>query len=143
MFNLSRWLAPVVLAAGVGILGLAPGAAHANDGDDLVRVLVNAADVIFSNGQPYYQDDYRNNRRGHSNRLKVVRDNRGNTRYYRSNPRRTDRDVKCNKHGKCHVRTTYYDPRYDRDRNRYRGRHDYNDRRYYSQSNRGWGDHDH
>lgn len=138
MSNLFRWLAPVALAAGIGLAALAPVPAHANDGDDLVRVLVNAADVIFSNGQPYYQDDYRNNRRGYNNRLTVVRDNRGNPRYYRSSPRHNDRNVKCNKHGKCKVKATYYDPRYDRDRDRsrYRGRNDHDSRRYYSRSYR-------
>ncbi|MGY1425846.1 hypothetical protein [Lysobacter sp. A289] len=140
MSNLFRWLTPVALAAGIGLSALAPVPAHANGGDDLVRVLVNAADVIFNNGHAYYQDDYRNNRRGANNRLIVVRDNRGNPRYYRnsyrSSPRNNARDVKCNKHGKCKVKATYYDPRYDRDRSRYRARNDRDSRRYYSRSYR-------
>ncbi|WP_222565355.1 hypothetical protein [Novilysobacter antarcticus] len=130
MSNLSRWLAPLVIAAGFGTMALAPTAARAAGGDDLIRVLVDVADVVLRGDQPYY----RNGNYGYNDRLIVVRDNRGQPRYYRDVPRRMyvnnyrpspayrDRDVKCNKHGKCKVKTqtTYYDPRYDRDR---RGKH--------------------
>lgn len=152
MSILSRWLAPIALAASFGVLGLTPAPAHAQSGDDLVRVIVDVADVIFRSGQPYY----RNGNYGYNDRLIVVRDNRGHARYYRNMPRNyrfnayrpvpppayrgngyaNNHNVKCNKHGKCQASTRYYDPRYDRDRN-HRGpdRHDRrgpdrDDRRY-------------
>lgn len=147
MSILSRWLAPIALAASFGVLGLTPAPAHAQNGDDLVRVIVDVADVIFRSGQPYY----RNGNYGHNDRLIVVRDNRGHARYYRNMPRNyrvnayrpapppahhgnwrgNNHNVKCNKHGKCQAR--YYDPRYDRDRNpsHHRGP-DRHDRRYSS-----------
>lgn len=125
MTTLSRWLAPLVFAAGFSTLALAPVTARADSSDDLVRVLVDVADVVLRGNQPYYRDgNY-----GYNDRLIVVRDNRGQSRYYRNVPRshyarnyrdgpsrshRSGRDVKCNKHGKCKV--TYYDPRHDRDR---------------------------
>lgn len=136
MTTLSRWLAPLVFAAGFGMLALTPTTARADSGDDLVRVLVDVADVVLRGNQPYY----RNGNYGYNDRLIVVRDNRGQPRYYRDVPRsqyvrnyrggsswnhRNDRDVKCNKHGKCKVKATYYDPRYDRDRRN--GRHRWND----------------
>jgi hypothetical protein len=38
--------------------------------------------------------------------------------------------VKCNKHGKCKSKVSYYDPRHDRDRNHWRDRdHRYGGRR--------------
>lgn len=144
MSNLSRWLAPLVIAAGFGTMGLAPSTARADSGDDLVRVLVDVADVVLRGEQPYY----RNGNYGYNDRLIVVRDDRGHPRYYRNVPRRAyvnnyghsrygrssgyrghgEREVKCNKHGKCKVKTqtTYYDPRYDRDR-RGRRHHDWDD----------------
>lgn len=145
MSILSRWLAPITLAAGLGIAGLAPLPAQAQSGDDLVRVIVDVADVIVRGGQPYYR--YGNY--GYNDRLIVVRDYRGRPSYYRNVPRHYrngppygvahgyyrngpgSRDVKCNKHGRCEVRTTYYDARHDRDRydDRRRRDRDY-DRRY-------------
>lgn len=139
MSNLSRWLAPLVIAAGFGTMALAPSTARADSGDDLIRVLVDVADVVLRGDQPYY----RNGNYGYNDRLIVVRDDRGRPRYYRDVPRRSyanhyrrapayrghgDRDVKCNKHGKCKVKTqtTYYDPRYDRDR-RGKRRHRWDD----------------
>ena len=138
--TLSRWLAPVVLAAGFGGMAMMPAPAHAQSGDDLVRVLVDVADVMFRSGTPYYR--HGNYDRG--DRLIVVNDRYGRPVYYRQVRRGHDdrhdryrnygqyrssqvrRDVKCNKHGKCKAK--YYDPRYDRDRyNRY-DRHDRNDR---------------
>ncbi|MGQ4582471.1 hypothetical protein [Lysobacter sp. F60174L2] len=137
--TLSRWLAPVVLAAGFGGMAMMPAPAHAQSGDDLVRVLVDVADVMFRSGTPYY----RHGNYGRNDRLVVVRDRYGRPVYYRQVRRGHDnhdryrnygqyrssqvrRNVKCNKHGKCTAK--YYDPRYDRDRyNRY-DRHDRNDR---------------
>ncbi|MBB1061202.1 hypothetical protein [Marilutibacter spongiae] len=133
MTILPRWLIPTALAAGLGIASLLPAPARASD--DLVRVLVDIADVVYHSGQPYY----RHGNYGRYDRVIVVRDPRGYRRYYRDVPRYMYRpgppqrvvyrypavryDRKCNPHGKCKVH--YYDPRHD-DR-RYRDRHD---RRY-------------
>ena len=138
--TLPRWLAPVVLAAGFGVFAMAPAPAQAQSSQDIARVIVDVADVIFRSGQPYY----RHGNYGHNDRLIVVRDRYGRPTYYRqvnrayrpgppygvahgyyrNGPGNTR--VKCNKHGKCKAK--YYDPRYDRDRyNRY-DRHDRNDR---------------
>lgn len=150
MALMSRWLAPALLATGLGVAALAPTSAHAQSGDELVRVIVDVADVIMRGNQPYY----RHGAYGHDDRLVVARDRYGRPVYYRQVPNpnhraaygygygrdRHDlrRSTKCNKHGKCKVE--YYDPRYDRrhDRARYdgyhgRGRYDdrYDDRRYY------------
>lgn len=143
MSTLSRWLAPAVLAIGFGGMAMMPAPAHAQSGDDLVRVLVDVADVMFRSGTPYYR--HGNYDRG--DRLIVVRDRYGRPIYYRQVRRdyrdqhrdhwdrydrgrydrvrytRSYRDVKCNKHGKCKVK--YYDPRHDRDRY---DRHDRRDR---------------
>lgn len=151
MALLSRWLAPAVLATGLGLAGFAPTAAHAQSGDELVRVIVDVADVIMRGGQPYY----RHGNYGYNDRLVVVRDRYGRPVYYRqaprtgyydyrtryntpryTTPRYTSQRTRCNKNGKCKVE--YYDPRYDRrhdDRysrwdNRHNRWHDRNDRRY-------------
>lgn len=133
--TLARMFAPAVIAAGLGSAALmAPSAASAQSADELVRVLVNVADVVMRGGQPYYRyGDY-----GYDDRLIVQRDRYGNPVYYRMAPRggydagyrngppygnaygyyrngpvtAGQRNVKCNKHGKCKVE--YYDPRYDR-----------------------------
>ncbi|MGH8083976.1 MAG: hypothetical protein ACREPV_01695 [Lysobacter sp.] len=148
MTILSRWLAPVVLAAGLGGgMAMTPAPAHAQGGDDLVRVLVDVADVMFRSGTPYYS----HGNYGHDDRLIVVRDRYGRPVYYRQVRRGHDnynryrnygqyrshqvRSSKCNKHGKCKVK--YYDPRYDRDRY---DRHDRNDR--YRWQARRWRDRD-
>lgn len=147
--SLSRWLAPAVVAAGLGIAALSPVPARAQSGDDLVRVLVDVADVVLRGGTPYYRyGDY-----GYDDRLIVVGDRYGRPVYYRQVPRHyrydnrydyrygntrdvsRNRHVKCNSHGKCKV--TYYDPRYDRDRYRYDRRYD---NRYYSYDRRRWDD---
>ncbi|MFC3551389.1 hypothetical protein ACFOLC_10245 [Lysobacter cavernae] len=146
---LSRWLAPIVLAAGFGVVALSPGTARANDGDELARVIVDVADVIFRSGTPYYRhSDY-----GYNDRLVVARDRYGRPIYYRNVYRNgppygnaygyyrngPGRHGKCNHHGKC--KTQYYDARYDRRYdNRYYGydrydRHDY-------RGDRRWRDHD-
>ena len=140
MMSLSRYLAPAVLAASLGVAAIAaPAPAHAQS-DDLVRVLVSVADVVMRGNTPYYrQGDY-----GYDDRLVMQRDRYGRPTYYRYVPRQTynrsgppygnaygynrnrgypvtgQRDVKCNKHGKCKVE--YYDSRYDRD-----GRHSRDD----------------
>ena len=128
MASITRWIAPAVLAAGLGLAGLVPAAAHAQSGDQLARVIVDVADVMFRSGQPYY----RHGNYGHDDRLVVVRDRWGRPTYYRQVPQRVayrpgppygqahgyyangpgSRNVKCNKNGRCEVK--YYDPRYDR-----------------------------
>lgn len=145
---LSRWFAPAVLAAGLGIAAMAPTPARADD--DWARVIVDVADVIYHGGYPYYRHD-----RGYRDRLIVVHDYRGRPSYYRrvyragppygnaygywNGPSRG----KCNKHGRC--TTHYYDARYDHryDRRYYYDRHhrDRYDRddRYYD---RRWRDRD-
>jgi hypothetical protein len=134
--SLSRYFAPAVLAASLGFAAAAvPAPAQAQSTDMMMRVLVEAADVVLRGGQPYYRSgDY-----GYNDRLVVERDRYGNPVYYRQVPRQGNygppygnayghprnrvapvtggqRNVKCNKNGKCKVE--YYDPRYDRD-----GRH--------------------
>lgn len=126
MSTASRWLAPTLLAAGLGIAALSPAPVHAQSGDQLVRVLVDVADVVLRGNTPYYRNgDY-----GYDDRLIVERNRRGEPVYYRQvlrSDRNTppygnaygyygdapNRRTKCNKHGKCKV--TYYDPRHDRD----------------------------
>lgn len=145
---LTRWFAPVVLAAGLGAAALVPTPARA---DDWARVIVDVADVIYHGGYPYYRYD-----RGYRDRLVVVHDYRGRPSYYRRVYRagppygnaygywNAPGRGKCNKHGKCV--TQYYDARYDHrydrayyDRGRYDrtsysrdryDRHDRYDRRY-------------
>ena len=140
MSTLSRWIAPAVLAAGLGMAALSPTTAHAQSGDDLVRVIVDVADVVLRSGTPYY----RNSDYGYNDRLTVERDRYGRPVYYRqvaNNYRNAppygnaygyqrnadSRKVKCNKHGKCTA--TYYDARHDRDGGR---QDDHYDDRYYS-----------
>ena len=151
MTTLSRWLAPAALAVGLGLGTIAP--AQAQSQDDLIRVLVNVADVVFRGSTPYYrQGDYSND-----DRLVVQRDRYGRPVYYRSMPRsqyygsngnnngyydngysnnngysngrdhdNSSRQVKCNKHGKCKVE--YYDSRYDRNGRNDQVRYDRNGR---------------
>ena len=141
MISLSRYLAPAVLAASLGVAAVAAPAPAQAQSDDLVRVLVDVADVVLRSGQPYYRyGDY-----GYDDRLVMQRDRYGRPVYYRYVPYgynarhsqpygnaygyrgkdndRYYRDVDCNKHGKCKVE--YYDARYDRD-----GRHRYGNVRY-------------
>ena len=150
MMSLTRYLVPVALAASLGVAAIvAPAPAQAQS-DDLVRVLVNVADVVLRGNQPYYRyGDY-----GYDDRLVMQRDRYGRPVYYRYVPYgynarhsqpygnaygyrgkdndRYYRDVDCNKHGKCKV--SYYDPRYDRN-----DRYDRRDRYY---DGRRWRDHD-
>lgn len=129
--HVSKFLAPSVLAAALG-MGFAMPAPQAQAQDNLTRVLVDIADVVFQSGSPYYR--YGNY--GQYDRLVVQRDPYGRPVYYRYVPQgynarysppygnaygyrgkdhdnRYYRDVDCNKHGKCKV--TYYDNRYERD----------------------------
>ena len=131
--SVSRFVAPAVLAAALGFAAIAaPAPAQAQSSDELVRVLVNVADVVMRGNTPYYRyGDY-----GYNDRLIAQRDRYGRVVYYRDVPRVNYRTqyrpgapygnayahypirpvaapqrVKCNKHGKC--KTTYYDPRHD------------------------------
>ncbi len=137
--SLSRYLAPAILAASLGVAAVAaPAPAQAQSSNDLVRVLVNVADVVMQGNQPYY----RGGEYGYNDRLIAQRDRYGRVVYYRNVPRAeyrngppygnaygyyrnrpvsADRNLKCNKHGKC--KSAYYDPRYDRD-----NRHDEHER---------------
>lgn len=149
MTMLSRWLAPAVLATGLGVAGLSPAPAQAQDADDWVRVIVDVADVIYRSGHPYYRyGDY-----GYGDRLVVVHDRYGRPTYYRNVPRGYragppsgkahgywrngpgSRDtVRCDNRGRC--TSKYYDARYDR---RYDNRYDnryYGDR--YDRRDRYW-----
>jgi hypothetical protein len=159
MAPMTRWIAPAILAAGLGFGAMAaPAPVQAQD--ELTRVLVDIADVVLRGGQPYY----RHGNYGYDDRLIVVRDRYGRPTYYRRVPAHEvynrsrsgppygvahgyyrhgpgsrdfppgSRQVKCNKHGKCKVE--YYDPRYDRDAYRY-SRYD---RRYDRRDRRGWDD---
>ena len=76
--SLMGWVAPAVLAAGLGFGAIAP--VHAQD--SLSRVLVNVADVVFNNGTPYDRyGDY-----GSNDRLTTGRDAYGRPVYYRQSP---------------------------------------------------------
>jgi len=142
MSTLTRWITPLVLAVGFGGAALAP--AHAQSGDQLARVIVDVADVIFRGGDPYY----RGGQYGHDDRLVVSRDRHGRPVYYREVPRHVrsgppygnaygyhgnapgqqkHNKVKCDKHGRCEIKGKrhFYDPRYDtqrRDDDRYSDR---------------------
>lgn len=138
----ARWLAPAALAAALGVAALAPTPAKAQSAD-LVRSIVDIADVVMRGNQPYYRHgDY-----GSDDRLVMSRDRYGRPVYYRvanngyddrydrygngyarSAPpygravgyhanRGMQQRTKCNKNGKC--KTEYYDPRHDS--RRYRG----------------------
>lgn len=146
--SLSRYFTPAVLAASLGLAAVAAPAPALAQSSDLVRVLVDVADVVMRGNTPYYRNgDY-----GYDDRLIAQRDQYGRVVYYRNVPRSQHygnnpyygnrqppygnaygyyrnapvtgtRAVKCNKHGKCKVE--YYDPRYDRD-----GRYGSNNARY-------------
>lgn len=133
-----RWLAPAALALGLGAASLAaPQTARADD--ELVRVIVDVADVIFRGGTPYY----RHGGYGPHDRLVIVHDRYGRPHYYRyvdhdryDRYDRYDRGYRygppygrahghygkrgkyrrqyCDSRGRCRVE--YYDPRYDRRR---------------------------
>jgi hypothetical protein len=131
--RIARWLAPAALVAALGAGALMPAPARADD--DLIRVLVDVADIVFRNGQPYY----RHGHDGYDDRLIVSRDRYGRPIYYRYVPRNAYRDdppygyaygyhrnrdgfvrdpdgrysrQRCDSRGRCRIE--YYDPRYDR-----------------------------
>ena len=113
----SRWLFTAVLAAGLGLAAMAPTPARASD--DLVRLLVDVADVIYHGGQPYYR--YGNHDR--YDRVVIVRDRYQRPSYYRYVPRNTRVVYQSGPppHARAHG---YY-----RDAPRYYGRQDYRGRR--------------
>lgn len=138
-------LATLALAATLGIAALLPGTARA---DDLVRVVVEAADVVFRGDDAYY----RHGSYGYGDRLIVARDRYGRPVYYRTVPRghysgdyrsgppygnahgywkQQQRRVSCDRNGRCVSR--YYDPRYDRRHDRRHDRRDGDWRRDYGQ----------
>ena len=81
--SLSRYFAPAVLAASLGFAAVAaPAPAQAQSGD-LIRVLVNVADVVMRGGTPYS----RNSGYGNEDRLIAQRDQYGRVVYYRNVPR--------------------------------------------------------
>ena len=155
MATVTRWLATTALAAGLGMATLAaPAPVQAREGDDLVRVIVDVADVIYRSGYPYYR--YGNY--GYDDRLIMERDRYGRPIYYRnvvrSGPpygkahgywKKQANRVQCDRYGRCVTR--YYDPRYDR---RYNDRYySYEHNRYYrydrdgrSWDGRRWREHD-
>lgn len=142
MTQMTRYLAPAFLASALGLAATLASAPARAQSDDMVRVLVGVADVVMRGNTPYYRyGDY-----GYDDRLTMQRDRYGRPVYYRYVPRQAyynragppygnaygyqrnrgypvtgQRNVKCNKNGKCKVE--YYDARYDRD-----GRNAYNDR---------------
>lgn len=137
----SRWLVSLALSAALGAAAFAPAPARASD--DLVRIIVDVADVVLRGGTPYY----RHGGYGYNDRLIVVHDRYGRPTYYRQVPRHyrsayhpprypvrhrpapppharawghsSRSNTSCNRNGRCTVR--YYDPRHDRDRGK---RHD-------------------
>lgn len=142
MSTTSRWLVSLALAAGLGVASMAPAPAHASD--DLVRIIVDVADVVLRGSTPYY----RHGNYGRHDRLIVVHDRYGRPTYYRQVPRHyrasyhppryrpgpppharawghaSRNSANCNRNGRCTVR--YYDPRFDRDHRdrRHDRRHD-------------------
>lgn len=81
-FSLTRLVAPAVLAMGLGLASLAPSPARASD--DLVRVLVDVADVVYHAGHPYYRHG---RGYGYDDRVIIVRDRYHRPTYYRYVPR--------------------------------------------------------
>jgi hypothetical protein len=166
MILVHRWLATAALAAGLGMGAMTPTPAHAQEGYEMARVVVDVADVIFRSGQPYYRYG---NGYGYDDRLVVVRDRYGRPVYYRQVPRYgrsgppygnaygyhrnrgysdrysntySQRRVTCDRNGRCVTR--YYDPRYDRRNgnqyydNRYYDNRYYDSRNGYSRGERYW-----
>lgn len=131
--SLTRWLAPAVFAASLGFGALTPTPAQARD-DDLVRVLVDVADVVINGGQPYYRYGPRY---GYDNRLVVVYDRHHRPNYYRYVPRNVYRagPPYGNAYGyyrnspKYYRSGRYYDNRYYYSRDRHDRRHDRDDDR--------------
>lgn len=81
MANLSRYFAPAALAVALGVAALSPAPVRAQSVGELTRTIVNIADVVFRNQQPYYRyGDY-----SQDDRLVAGRDRYGRTVYYRVN----------------------------------------------------------
>lgn len=132
----SHWFASLALAAGLGVTAMAPAPARASD--DLVRIIVDVADVVLRGSTPYYRyGDY-----GRHDRLIAVRDRYGRVTYYREVPRHHRRVVyhpprhrpgppphaRAWGHPSRSSAVRYYDVRYDRD-HRHRGKRHHRDRR--------------
>ena len=124
---LTRWCVPGLLAVGLAVAAVAPMPARAQSNEDLVRVIIDVADVVLRANQPYY--------RGHYDQpLHVSYDYRGRPTYYRMAPRQVRRGppahapahgwrakhgnrARCDRRGRCNV--SYYAPRQDRSRGRH------------------------
>lgn len=124
MSRISSWLAPLVLGAAAVGASLVPAPAQAQSAGDLIRILVDAGDVSFRAGTPYY----RHGSFGYNDRLVVVRDRYGRPVYYRNGYRNgptygaayghhrnrayaSQQRTRCDSRGRCV--TQYYDPRQD------------------------------
>ncbi|MCD9027134.1 hypothetical protein LDO26_02755 [Luteimonas sp. BDR2-5] len=125
--TLPRWLLPAALATGLAAMLAIPAPARAND--DLVRVIVDIADVVLRDDAAYY----RHGNYGRNDRLIVSRDRYGRPVYYRTVPRYQNVHYRpappryasghaargktsCDRRGRCTVQ--YYDPRQDRSNRR-------------------------
>lgn len=138
MTILSRWLAPAVLAAGLGFgAAMAPAPAQAQN-DDLARVIVDVADVIFRGGYPYYRYG---DRYGYNDRLIVVHDRYRRPVYYRYAPRTVVYYRDGYRHPPYGVAHGYWRDGRWWDGRRWHNRKDYNDRRRWESRN-DWRDRD-
>ena len=147
MTTLSRWISSLALAAGLGVAAITPAPAKASD--DLVRIIVDVADVVLRGSQPYY----RHGHYGRHDQLIVVRDRYGHPTYYRQVPRNYHAGYYAPRHRPGpppHARAwghpsrnsavRHYNVRYDRD---HRGKHHDRDRRdrdrrHRDRRGRGW-----
>lgn len=128
-YSLTRFFAPAVLAIGLGVAAFAPSTARASD--DLIRVLVDVADVVYHSGQPYYRHG---RGYGYDDRVIIVHDRYRRPTYYRYVPRVVYYSPPP--YGRAHGyyrNSPRYDNRYVRydryDRHRYdRNRYDRRDR---------------
>lgn len=100
----TRWFAPAVLAAALGAAALAPAPAKAQSAD-LIRTIVDIADVVMRGNQPYYRHgDY-----SADDRLVMGRDRYGRPVYYRVGSRDP-----YNRYGYDRYGDDRYDDRYER-----------------------------
>ncbi|MDQ3205197.1 MAG: hypothetical protein M3Q40_01485 [Pseudomonadota bacterium] len=151
-----RFLASALVGAGLLLAAPLPAQAQ-SQGDDVARVIVDVADVIFRAGQPYE----RHGRYNQYDPLVVGRDRYGRPIYERNPPRQANygrghgrgygdgyghpgaghRQTHCDRNGRCTV--TYYDPAQDRRHGRasHGGRYGYDPRGgAYRQYDRNHGD---
>jgi hypothetical protein len=155
-FSLTRIFAPAVLAMGLGLAAFAPAPARASD--DLVRVLVDVADVVYHSGQPYYRHG---RGYGYNDRVIIVHDRYRRPTYYRyaprvvhyapppygrahgyyrNAPRYDNRYVRYDRYDRHHHGRDRYD-RHDRDRDRWDDdRRDYRDDRHHKKGRRHYDD---